>query len=86
MQGLVIKLNDKGEPTSVELDGRPIFVSTLDVQYRPNEPAKIIMEMFVMDAGGMVVRHGEEPLMEGMTMYAVSKEDFDFLQDINRNK
>jgi hypothetical protein len=54
---LVISMNERGEPTALELDGRPVFASTLDIQFRNGEPAKVIMEMYVPDiAGGLITR------------------------------
>lgn len=79
---LVVKFDTKGEPSAVELDGRPIFVNKLDVQYRPCEPAKVIMEMYLQDEGGILQRHDGDPLTEERVLYAVSKEDFELLQRV----
>ncbi len=35
-----------GEPTSVELDGKPIFVESMDILYRPCQRATINMSFY----------------------------------------
>lgn len=65
---LQIKL-ENGEPTSIELDGKPIFVQSMDIEFRPCERAVIKMCVYVHPVGGHE--------MEDMCFYAVSKEELD---------
>lgn len=81
---LVVRLDHKGEPTAVELDGRPIFVASMDIQYRPCEAAKVVIEMYVRDAADVIVRHEGEPVLESREFYAVSKADHELLMQLKK--
>ena len=85
MSSLVITLDHKGEPSKVELDGKTLFVTAIDIKYRPCEPGKITLEAYVQDLGTVIARHpGGEPKMEQMEFYAVSKEDHELLLQLKK--
>lgn len=83
---LVVKFDELGEPTGVELDGKPIFVQTMDIQYRSCEPAKVVIEMYVPDiAGGLIAHHPNgDAVTETRELYAVSKEDHELLMQLKK--
>lgn len=77
---LVVKFDQHHVPCSVELDGKPIFVDNMVVEYRANVPAKVTMQVILLDVGGLVQRDSEgNPKLDTMELYAVSKEAFDSL-------
>lgn len=78
--GLVVKFDHHHQPSSVELDGKPIFVDSMTVEYRPNELAKVTMQVMLVDSNGLLHRDADgNPKHEEMVLYAVSKEAFDSL-------
>lgn len=84
---IVVTFDKRGQPTSVELDGKAIFVQSMDVQYRPNQPAKLVLDMYLADNEGILDRYQDgEPIVERRVLYAVSKEDHDLLMQLKQDK
>lgn len=83
VKGLVVTMDENSEPIKIELDGTPVFASTLDIQYRPKKPALIKMTAYARDISGhrLTVEGPDGNLvLEDRQFYAVSKEDFELLQ------
>jgi hypothetical protein len=83
---LKVSLNDKGEPTGIDLDGKPLFVNSMDISLRPCVPMTVKLEAYVRDlsTGGLTVKNPVtgEPEVESLEFYAVSKEDYELLQKL----
>lgn len=82
-KGLVVTLDDKGEPTKLQLNGSDVFATSLVLEYRANTPSKVTIEAYVQDLGGALQRSDNgDPKLETHELYAVSKADYDLLQSL----
>lgn len=81
--GLVVTVDDKGEPVDVKFNGKSEFINSIDIHYEGGKPPTVNVEWYVRDISGhsLITRHADgDPVLQRSKLYAVTKEDFELLQ------